>query len=80
MFFIGKSSDGAGVFYYDVENDSVGRLKNSKGSKKNIAIIKMSNSIYRIYYSDDKESVYNLMSVTSDGNIKIDNNIELKRN
>lgn len=80
LFFIGKSSDGAGVFYYDVENDSVGRLTNSKGSKKNIAIIKMSNSIYRIYHSDDKESIYNLMSVTSDGNIKIDNNIELKRN
>lgn len=80
LFFIGKSSEGEGIFYYDVVNDSVGRLTNSNGGKKNIAIIKMSNTLYRIYYSYDKEYSYKLMSVTSDKNIKIDNNIELKRN
>ena len=82
VFFINNGKKGYGLYCYDVVNSRLQSIHTSQTVQRRISIIKMTDTIYRIYhYSDVVKNVYDydLVSIGDDNGVKIGNNIVLAR-
>lgn len=83
IYFINNTGKGYGLYCCDPLTSKVYSISTSQDVKRRISIIKMSDSIYRVYhYTDATKNLYkyDLVSVSDNGNIKIGSNINIERN
>ncbi len=82
LYFINNTGKSYGIYCYDIPDSHLYSINTSQTAKRRISIIKISESMYRIYHYADtnkNEYKYELVSIDSDGNIKIGNNIVIDR-
>lgn len=83
IYFINNTGKGYGLYCCDPLTSKIYSISTSQDVKRRISIIKLSDSMYRVYhYTDATKNLYKyeLVSVMDNGNIKIGSNINIERN
>ena len=82
LYFINHAGNNYGLYCYDTQTAKVYSIHTSQNPKRRISIIKMNETQYRIYHYADAEKnkySYNTVSISTEGEIKIDSHTVVNR-